>query len=186
MRNAPTRWMGEEEAKVQLTKQVTELFHGTNSDFEMNDTSPSLFKYRLKGTDLDKAMNAEEVLEGLDLYKELRVERIDAKGNITNGVIQIESDKYSEFMPVGLKGSYGIYFKADDSFELSPIYDANRGYSNARFNITVQDSLNKLASEKAITDINNLERQKGLEAIREMERKVRQLRLEQGEDLYGL
>ncbi len=185
MRNAPTRWMKDDEARDALDKQLFNLFAENNKDFEMNDTSNSLFSYRLLAKDLKDAKTSEEILQALGVHKEIKVERTDAAGNKIMGTIQVEPDKYSEFMPVGTNASYGIYFKADNDFKLSPVYDAMKGYSNARFVITTEQMIEKNRTDKLMKDLRNQERDQSVKEIQELQKKVRDMRIAEGEDLYG-
>ena len=190
MRNAPTKWLPSNEVKSMKFQRAEDLFAGVNKAFESPEDVKGLYSYQMSKQDTRKVPNTVGMgMAGLTasfaLPKEDKIilERKDHNGNITKGILVVMPDKFTDYPPAGTLLSYGMYFQAEGQSQLQVIYDANNQYSNARFNITVeqaqayQDKL-KSKDEKLADELD-----RHIQAMQAKRAAIIEQRLEAGEDL---
>lgn len=191
MRNAPDKFFPSKEVKTMKLQRAEDLFAGVNKAFEHPSDVKGLYSYKISKQDSHKVPNTVGMglggfTAGFGLAHENKImlERKDHGGNITKGTLVVMPDKYTDYPPTGVLLSYGMYFQAEGQSQLQVIYDANQEYSNARFNITVEQAQayqDKLRSEDEKLAI---ELDKHIQAMQAQRARVIEQRVEAGEDPY--
>lgn len=191
MRNAPDKFMPTEQVKAMKLNRAEQLFAGINKSFDDPKEIRGLYSYSMSKQASRNVPNTVGIglaglttAYGLPRESKIALERKDNSGNITKGILVVMPDKYTDFPPEGVLLSYGMYFKADGQSQFQPIYDTDKDYSNARFNITLADA--KAYQEKMKTEDEKYAKQleEHILKLQQQKSKVIEARLEAGEDLY--
>jgi hypothetical protein len=196
---SPSQYVDAKFVQENILKQATDVFEAQFQDFEYNSDSNAMFRYEF--VDKDKAyqrsgLPTPKELEqfgktpelGLGLALDagpvgLRVRRIDRDGNTVEGMFLVQPDKDTAFPLPGETPSYAMKFKADDRRSASLIYNPEN-FSSVRFALSEAD-IKKYSEEQqsAAMQRQKLMDQHAIDSM-EMRRKITELRLDLGEDLY--
>lgn len=166
-----------------ISTRLNTLFTASNQEFNIAENQQGLFKYNIVKTELPKVSPTRIGSIGA-LSDESYVERVDSNGNKQRGFVVIMSDKFTPYPLPGQLPSYSIWFQAEGSPQLSPVYDSERDYSLARFSVSPIE-LQKIEKDKKIKDAVEAQQiDSWIKHYQETRRKIMEMRLDEGEDIY--